>query len=209
MRGNNLCSIIKAGFSQFQFTPLHERQHVKTTGIRHINISIHASTWEATVRIFLHTGSYNISIHASTWEAAQFEEDKFKARIISIHASTWEATYLLRTRPNPFIFQFMLLHERQHWFSLCPSVTMYFNSRLYMRGSMCGCILFWTKRLISIHASAWEATCLQAAQAVFEQDFNSRLCMRGNSVNSFVCTFCCISIHASAWEATERKLFYT
>ena len=187
MRGNNLCSIIKAGFSQFQFTPLHERQHVKTTGIRHINISIHASTWEATVRIFLHTGSYNISIHASTWEA----------------------TYLLRTRPNPFIFQFMLLHERQHWFSLCPSVTMYFNSRLYMRGSMCGCILFWTKRLISIHASAWEATCLQAAQAVFEQDFNSRLCMRGNSVNSFVCTFCCISIHASAWEATERKLFYT
>ena len=183
MRGNNLCSIIKAGFSQFQFTPLHERQHVKTTGIRHINISIHASTWEATVRIFLHTGSYNISIHASTWEA----------------------TYLLRTRPNPFIFQFMLLHERQHWFSLCPSVTMYFNSRLYMRGSMCGCILFWTKRLISIHASAWEATEMAdnaeqlEAISIHVSAWEATLSQKGNKSNLWN-----ISIHVSAWEATSR-----
>ena len=98
----------------FQFTPLHERQPV--SGRNHgcvqyfnsrlymrgngdgvygdgwLEISIHASTWEATQREHLWRRWKPISIHASTWEATYWGTGWICIVFISIHASTWEAT---------------------------------------------------------------------------------------------------------------------
>ena len=79
-------------------------------------ISIHASTWEATLFWCIKLSVFKISIHASTWEAAAsniavvVSMSYFNSRLymrgshltencaedreaISIHASTWEAAY--------------------------------------------------------------------------------------------------------------------
>ena len=100
---------------------------------------------------------------------------------------------------------------------------LHFNSRLCMRGNN-----LFTKQLadqlISIHASAWEATGLKMLRQILNHYFNSRLCMRGNTIwhtgrkcyhifqftplherqqrNKKDQKSKVISIHASAWEAT-------
>ena len=145
-----------------------------------VYMSIHASTWEATLYCRRHIILWVISIHASAWEATEkhfpFLRDclfqftplherqqirgRFKAdrRDISIHASTWEATLLQQ-------------HEQ--------TAAHYFNSRLCMRGNpFCAPIRLWyvlfqfsplherqqdnvtslKEAYISILASAWEAT---------------------------------------------------
>ena len=167
-------------------------------------ISIHASTWEATVMdangnfrdIFQFTPLHErqrevtesaasakaISIHASTWEATYRTTLSGCTCPISIHASTWEATIATGIGDNVQWFQFTPLHERQQ--SQLELATMYndFNSRLYMRGNT----------VYPVHGRH------------YNPDFNSRLYMRGNS--SCVCSKVyeeSISIHASTWEATK------
>ena len=57
-------------------------------------ISIHASTWEATLFWCIKLSVFKISIHASTWEATRGGDTDGNRRHISIHASTWEAAQI-------------------------------------------------------------------------------------------------------------------
>ena len=57
-------------------------------------ISIHASTWEATLFWCIKLSVFKISIHASTWEAADGACIPSQNKKISIHASTWEAAQI-------------------------------------------------------------------------------------------------------------------
>ena len=149
-----------------------------------MHISIHASTWEAAHGRCNCRCCNTISIHASTWEAATGTQKEsiwnsfqftplherqhqllYRYRVldyISIHASTWEAADVAAAAANYQEFQFTPLHERQQYFSLPFTVTIHFNSRLYMRGSFKSPFLW-----------KW----------IFH--FNSRLYMRGS--NTFPC----------------------
>ena len=122
----------------FQFTPLHERQQELRKWLyrwRNFNsrlymrgsrtrVSVTVTATDFNSRLYMR-GSINvietggigalISIHASTWEAAVRTGKNHEGYSISIHASTWEAA--CRT-----VFQ--------------RRVQTYFNSRLYMRGSI-------------------------------------------------------------------------
>ena len=115
MRGNP--GAIASGWDTlFQFSPLHERQRrAFLYRYQYLQISIHASTWEATVVNAGIVDDQGISIHASTWEATPDGDGLEEAEPISIHASTWEATWMP---------------------SLWTVCARYFNSRLYMRGNM-------------------------------------------------------------------------
>ena len=105
----------------------------------------------------------------------------FLRLFISIHASTWEATRPESTSSRKRVFQFTPLHERQRIWAVQIDCLRYFNSRLYMRGNSIRHLRrHW--RLISIHASTWEATWSLAR-------------MKNMSL---------ISIHASTWEATDN-----
>ena len=98
-----------------------------------------------------------ISIHASTREATATETANAKSQFISIHASTREATISTTTLSLKFLFQFTPLHERRLqpvWQWLCH---IYFNSRLYTRGDILNKALV-DYMVISIHASTREAT---------------------------------------------------
>ena len=163
-----------------------------------------------------------ISIHASTWEATLPAGTGSCRKHISIHASTWEATSTCMLEWERKVFQFTPLHERQRLQLRRLLKADYFNSRLYMRGNcvhspkpqpyrhfnsrlyMRGNELSFNvskKERISIHASTWEATntmrklfcaCLfqftplherqpgQRVRAAGREYFNSRLYMRGN-----------------------------
>ena len=145
----------------FQFTPLHERQrYLLNFCIQGLEISIHASAWEATDSCCLIINrNVSISIHASAWEATRrcwshricaliFQFTPLHERqpprlgaglgwvVISIHASAWEAT--------------------DNWKEIYEQLSN-FNSRLCMRGNIRK-LNWWNVRLY----------------------FNSRLCMRGN-----------------------------
>ena len=190
----------------FQFTPLHERR--RANGFHHAilhSISIHASTWEATVlvetlpivqsyfnsRLYMIGNALRPLFRLPPRQTFQFtplhERQRYwfcyssGQRTISIHASTWEATQV----PNSIRL-----------------FIVYFNSRLYMRGNTCGVTSFTEMkvfqftplherqllslpsspflRLISIHASTWEATISGSILTSPDR----------------------ISIHASTWEAT-------
>ena len=78
------------------------------------SISIHASTWEATVKQVMENPELTISIHASTWEATNLGWVFGTCAYISIHASTWEATVTCAEKHGMW---------------------RYFNSCLYMRGN--------------------------------------------------------------------------
>ena len=73
-------------------------------------ISIHASTWEATHKSPAVLEISIISIHASTWEATPNGRYNRAAQVISIHASTWEATPEIHNSLATWIFQFSPLH---------------------------------------------------------------------------------------------------
>ena len=121
----------------FQFTPLHERQ--PTAQLMSLKSSSNFNS-----RLYMRGSGnsdwwwicFEISIHASTWEAAKastyaeavltlfqftplherqrnLSGCKYNRRNISIHASTWEAA-----------------RHAEH-----DKPDLYFNSRLYMRGS--------------------------------------------------------------------------
>ena len=97
----------------FQFTPLHERQrHIggRPLGRKYFNSRLYmrGNYVEAGVRRV-----YRISIHASTWEATVRTGKNHEGYSISIHASTWEATCCKEVGKGIYQFQFTPLHERQ------------------------------------------------------------------------------------------------
>ena len=188
----------------FQFMPLHERQRMLLLAGSAMNaISIHASTWEATIMVLSQLvwikyfnsclyirgdrdhnqrqRIYQISIHASIWEATDTPQALRNKRYISIHASTREATYASKADKTTADIS---IHAST-W------------EATYKRGTPCICVL------ISIHASTWEATTesLKDLGVVIFQFmplherqriafripkvdifyFNSRLYMRGNA----------------------------
>ena len=137
MRGNP--GAIASGWDTlFQFSPLHERQRrAFLYRYQYLQISIHASTWEATRLSSPDNCDTYISIHASTWEATLRALMQYKNDGISIHASTWEATVV-----NAGIVddQGISIHASTWEATWMPSLwtvcARYFNSRLYMRGNM-------------------------------------------------------------------------
>ena len=172
-------------------------------------ISIHASTWEATL---FGTQVENAITYFNSRLYMRGNEDRQtggNSLFISIHASTWEATCGCSTDFFP---------------------ASYFNSRLYMRGNVLRSTRtesenqfqftplherqfayggFPTSAIrISIHASTWEAT-WRTLLAVRTGYFNSRLYMRGNGKGTVLVRALLISIHASTWEATPRAALCT
>ena len=100
---------------------------------------------------------------------------------ISIHASTWEAATPIHLWLQFLLFQFTPLHERQPFQSTQTVCCLYFNSRLYMRGSARH---QWQTKLIN----QFQFTPLHERQrlkcrshAISNIYFNSRLYMRGSS----------------------------
>ena len=109
----------------------------------------------------------------------------------------------LNLKEGSCLFQFTPLHERQQDVVWPVWRWWYFNSRLCMRGNANQLDFSCMAKLISIHASAWEATMAatlgartriwfqftplherqQAKRKSLSQTkyFNSRLCMRGNA----------------------------
>ena len=147
---------------KFQFTPLHERQlDFLDMSAGDGRISIHASTWEAASR-------FNPSGRSPLFQFTPLHERQLKM----------EWRNLLRN----ILFQFTPLHERQR--KICIALfygSIYFNSRLYMRGSE------------------------TADPGIFYRDyFNSRLYMRGSWKLGLKKEMVFISIHASTWEAAGK-----
>ena len=119
-----------------------------------------------------------ISIHASAWEATML-------LIYCIRKTIFQFTPLHERQPcaggwwdsrNPF--QFTPLHERQLVFLPAHRPQSYFNSRLCMRGNV--------SKMSHSSWYQFQFTPLHERQRGFsklhsrDQHFNSRLCMRGN-----------------------------
>ena len=102
--------------------------------------------------------SDSISIHASTWEATVASSSAMPTIKISIHASTWEATrkhWPAERNSRHFNSRLYMRGNRTPYRH--RKTFPYFNSRLYMRGNFVS--IFPARRIsISIHASTWEAT---------------------------------------------------
>ena len=180
MRGNMNLNRNLVILRKFQFTPLHERQRYLRESEQQVKpISIHASTWEATIE----------------------RRRKGLGKPISIHASTWEATVMDANGNFRDIFQFTPLHERQQVACIQPPApVLYFNSRLYMRGNKQGWYDESLKKfqftplherqpycdLMSKDPNTFQFTPLHERQQIqrwfrrFFLYFNSRLYMRGN-----------------------------
>ena len=173
-----------------------------------IHISIHASAKEATINLRNLLSAIYISIHASAKEATEENDEIQTTKYISIHASAKEATLAgllnkgVLSYFNPrlreggdfvffywfccfFRFQSTPPRRRRQTILHLPALLEYFNPRLREGGDLCmtHILLF---RLISIHASAKEAT-------------NSGILSSSSIL---------ISIHASAKEATNFMFFY-
>ena len=106
-------------------------------------------------------------------------------------------------------FQFTPLHERQQTSIIRGRKHDNFNSRLCMRGNVNTSVDYWATYLISIHASAWEAT--EELKAALPYYYISIHASAWEATWVWNCTFTDlnISIHASAWEATFlRSLSY-
>jgi len=80
----------------FQSTPPRGRRRTTDVAKSVIEVSIHASTREATPGpFFIQRGPGSVSIHASTREATFFQSPFLKyLKVVSIHGSTREATWL-------------------------------------------------------------------------------------------------------------------
>ena len=76
----------------FQFTPLHERQHYRAAMDRESAPYFNSRLYmRGSCRQAFAVKRCSISIHASTWEAAFWVHLRAAFVKISIHASTWEA----------------------------------------------------------------------------------------------------------------------
>ena len=159
MRGNPFCTPIRLWYVLFQFSPLHERQRrAFLYRYQYLQISIHASTWEATRLSSPDNCDTYISIHASTWEATLRALMQYKNDGISIHASTWEATVV-----NAGIVDDQGISIHASTWEATPDGDGLEEAEP-----------------ISIHASTWEATWMPSLWTVCARYFNSRLYMRGN-----------------------------
>ena len=165
-------------------------------------ISIHASAWEATGVKWLYITVTLISIHASAWEATSSSFHSSCRAPISIHASAWEATWWLNFQTFMRLFQFTPLHERQPPLAIVSNTSYLFQ-------------------FTPLH----ERQLLETVGIITHLNFNSRLCMRGNPfctpIRLWYVLFqfsplherqpwrdrkrmgYAISILASAWEATK------
>ena len=75
IRGSGSRFALNKSYTEFQFTPLHERQQPRPGCLwGNCPISIHASTWEAATTPPQDDPNALISIHASTWEAASIRD---------------------------------------------------------------------------------------------------------------------------------------
>ena len=187
----------------FQFTPLHERQRdPKDKGSKNKyfnsrlymrgNVNTSVDYW----------ATYLISIHASTWEATLWQRWHTALHIISIHASTWEATEKGERTCWIYKFQFTPLHERQHcnlrtagWYVVFQFTPLHERQHMYR-------IEYRTRR-ISIHASTWEATAEAAAETKEESISIHASTWEATRTEYGFSKDDDISIHASTWEATD------
>ena len=182
-RGDVTANLVKKEIPLFQFTPLHERRRNQSVWISNDDYFNSRLYTRGDKLLSRHWCICQISIHASTREATATETANAKSQFISIHASTREATISTTTLSLKFLFQFTPLHERRLqpvWQWLCH---IYFNSRLYTRGDV-EILPKDSKRRISIHASTREATCGCSTDFFPASYFNSRLYMRGNVLRS-------------------------
>ena len=190
-----------------------------------IDISILASAWEATRSSSICKARVLISILASAWEATfsavlytpsptfQFSPLHERQRHTSCKALAYELFQFspLHERQQSgqcalspsILFQFSPLHERQPDAIETFPCNFYFNSRLCMRGNVSGGVPNSRYHVISILASAWEATLLQLypiavdnAISILASAWEATFCCPGLSIRTI------ISILASAWEAT-------
>ena len=194
----------------------------------------------------------NISIHASTWEATDmmftaFPQTEYFNSCLYMRGNGPERRRNLRG----LYFNSRLYMRGNRTQRKTRTFRKNFNSRLYMRGNIKPQQEKRKLHLISIHASTWEATkngvagrgrsrisihastweatvalvsgLIQAIPFQFtplherqpwsrsqperpKKYFNSRLYMRGNIEDyAFTITTRQISIHASTWEATEAE----
>ncbi len=165
-------------------------------------VSIHASAWEATSRIFSYGHGGGVSIHASAWEASEISIPMIVRIPVSIHASAWEATpafcvaiWMLRFNPR-------LRVGGDAQLDFVISRPYCFNPRLRVGGDLIGVSIL-DKIRVSIHASAWEATPPMqdfAADAKFQSTPPRG---RRRSLHNWAARRRQVSIHASAWEATR------
>ncbi len=211
----------------FQSTPPHgRRQAHRLADAGPIDVSIHASTWEATGA---HPsprpgcGSFNPRLHMG---GDPLPPSAHLMRRVSIHASTWEATWLHARHSTPRIRFNPRLHMGGDSASrICSSSFSSFNPRLHMGGDapMPGetgkqeaCF---NPRLHMggdpfhpwlYHQARWFQSTpphgrrpSPGRRRKIKIGFNPRLHMGGdnNSSPRSIC-FRKVSIHASTWEAT-------
>ena len=214
------------------FNPrLREGGDTKNSGKNgNFSISIHASAREATISPDLSRGLRSfqstpprgrrrplcrlgdvfiyISIHASAREATTENSYGIMGRNISIHASAREATIIVTPSNALDLFQSTPPRGRRRHRSSVHSASSDFNPRLREGGDW-DCTDKVLAGIISIHASAREATCSRA-------DFTGSCRFqstppRGRRQPSrfFFHHKCQISIHASAREATSFLAYVT
>ena len=151
---------------QFQFTPLHERQHISVTSIVicfYLNSRLYMRgslicTISTTIATYFNSRLYMRG--SLCCQSSLPQTDHFNSRLY-MRGSRLHFRAIRHERK----FQFTPLHERQHSIHLFDVALTDFNSRLYMRGSIGFRI----------------AECADV-------NFNSRLYMRGSTfslVNTF------------------------
>ena len=167
-------------------------------------ISIHASTWEATLFWCIKLSVFKISIHASTWEATPPQS------ALIVGSSTFQFTPLHERQREEVIpmetegiFQFTPLHERQQFLPLVRQIAFpYFNSRLYMRGSILRIWLSYKKRYFNsrlyMRGSTIHVSCLNTNEFQFTPLHERQRCPKASKHSGKH-----ISIHASTWEAAK------
>ena len=128
--------------------------------------------------------------------------ESVRKRNISIHASAKEATKNTSGYQLGYQFQSTPPRRRRHLDFLLTYFLLYFNPRLREGGDLEKYLKF-SYHMISIHASAKEATYIRVVQVLLELEFQSTPPRRRRHISYCEsCQACCISIHASAKEAT-------
>ena len=159
IRGDTNKLPIAAEEEIFQFTPLHERQHRWHRGCN-LYIYFNSRLYMRGNLMLQNLQCYHliISIHASTWEATIYAIRTsvifyFNSRLY-MRGNLFEAA--VHTSPGYFNSRLYMRGNERRWYRWKQKA--YFNSRLYMTGNCFrkSASVFLT--VISIHASTWEAT---------------------------------------------------
>ena len=183
MRGNNPDPAAYEATALFQFTPLHERQRIfpsfaEISSIFQFTPLHERQPWwskHSNASIYFNSCLYMRGILFLFWiinvVCFQFQFMPLHERQRSTvdgtsYSGSFQFTPLHERQRSQMmyvctcmIFQFTPLHERQRVGRVHTAVWEYFNSRLCMRGNITN-IKQSIADIISIHASAWEATVL-------------------------------------------------